>query len=156
MKIIILVVGENKSTFLREAENNFIVRLKHYCKFEIRSVREEKIRPNQPKIDILVKEGKRLLEKVENDAFLVVADSDGVQLDSISFSKQIEKWQNRGIRSLIFAIGGPLGIDESVKKRANYTLSLSKMTFTHDMARVILLEQVYRAFTIIRGEKYHK
>ncbi len=131
-------------------------RLKHYCKIELQSVREEKIRSNDSPARILRLEGERLLSKIDRDTFLVVLDKAGKSLDSVEFSHQIEQWQNRGTRKVIFMIGGPLGIDETVKQRANLILSISRFTFTHEMVRLILLEQIYRAFTILRGEKYHK
>ena len=89
-------------------------------------------------------------------AFVVAVDRTGKELDTIELSQKIQRWQNQGVQDLVFLIGSAWGLDQTILKKASFILSLSKLTFQHDMVRLILLEQLYRCFTIIRGEKYHK
>jgi len=102
------------------------------------------------------KEAALLLAKLVPGSTLVALDAKGVQYTSTEFSQLINRWEGMGVRHVSFVIGGPLGLDESLLKRADHRVSLSKMTFTHDMVRLFLLEQLYRAYTIKAGEKYHK
>ena len=156
MHIQILSVGKTKSPYVSDGEKDYFSRLKHYCQVESIVVSEEKIRKGtQPRI-ILQKEGERLLGKISDNSFVVVLDKMGDMCSSEKLSEKFQNWQNQGIKKLIFVIGGPLGLDKKVVARADFVLSLSKMTFTHEMTRLILLEQIYRSFTILKGEKYHK
>ena len=156
MRIQILVVGQNKFDYLVDGELHYIRRLSHYCQVNIFSVKGEKITKKRSSSDILKVESKRLLNRILERSFVVILDRGVVLLNSKEFTKKIVDWQNRSINELIFVIGGPLGLGSEIKQRADFTLSLSKMTFTHDMTRLILLEQLYRCFSILRGEKYHK
>jgi len=156
MIVQILSVGENKNPYLREGESDFIQRLKHYCRLEIRTVKEEKIQKSKDVEFVQRSEAKRILDQLQPQSKIIVLDERGELISSMKFSSKIQHWDNQSIQRAVFIIGGPLGLHDSVIQRADWILSLSKMTFTHEMARMLLLEQIYRAYTILRGEKYHK
>lgn len=156
MRITILAVGQNKFNYLIDGESYYIRKLNHYCKVNISSVKADKIVKKCASSAVLKAESERLLNRISKRSFVVVLDRKGQLLDSKEFAKKINDWQNQSINDLIFIIGGPLGLDSKIHQRADFTLSLSRLTFTHDMTRLIFLEQLYRAFSILRGEKYHK
>ncbi len=156
--IKLIVVGKIKESYLKEEINEYIKRLSRYCKLSIIEVDDEKIKENASlKDELIVKkeEGNRILKKLKDDDFVLLIDLHGQELDSVSFSKKLEDILNNR-SSICIVIAGSLGFDESLIKRANYRLCLSKMTFTHQMTRVIVLEQIYRAFKIMKNEVYHK
>ncbi|MCJ7812795.1 23S rRNA (pseudouridine(1915)-N(3))-methyltransferase RlmH [bacterium] len=156
MRFRILGVGEYKLNFLAEGESDFMKRLKRYCRIEVRWLRSEKIGAHRSKDEMLHMEGKQLLSKIPEQSIVVALDRQGEGLSSEAFSDKINRWMNRSVKEVVFVIGGPLGLDKTVLKKADFILSFSMMTFTHEMIRLLLLEQLYRAFTILRGEKYHK
>lgn len=163
MKITILCVGKIKEKFYRDAVAEYEKRLSRYCKLEIVEVADEKTPENAHAATenaIKEKEAGRLcarLEKLSREgAFLCVLAIDGKELDSAALSKKLEALGTGGISHVIFVIGGSLGIADSLLKQADMKLSFSKMTFPHQLMRVILLEQIYRSYRIMNGEPYHK
>ncbi|MBQ8627421.1 MAG: 23S rRNA (pseudouridine(1915)-N(3))-methyltransferase RlmH [Agathobacter sp.] len=159
MKISIVCVGKVKEKFYRDAIDEFSKRLSRYCKLEIIEVADEKT-PDQASDtevkQIKDKEGERLLKNIKEDAYVICLCIDGKQLDSEELSNKVEKLGIQGTSHICFVIGGSLGLAEDVVKRADYKLSFSKMTFPHQLMRVILMEQIYRAYRIMNNEPYHK
>lgn len=159
MKITILCVGKIKEKFYRDAIGEYSKRLSKYTTVSVVEVSDEKTKENLSEVEknkILDEEGNRLLQKIPESAFVITLDILGKKLDSIEFSSFIENNMNQGNSHLVFVIGGSLGLADAVKKRGNYSLSFSDMTFPHQLMRVILLEQIYRGFRIMRNEPYHK
>ena len=159
MKITILCVGKVKEKFYRDAIAEFSKRLSRYCKLEIIEVTDEKTQEEASDTEIRIvkeKEGERLLKNIKEDAYVITLCIDGRQLDSEELSEKIEKLGIQGTSHIYFVIGGSLGLADAVINRADYKLSFSKMTFPHQLMRVILLEQIYRAFRIMNHEPYHK
>ena len=155
MRLELLFLGKTKETYLAAGIDDYAKRLSHYLKFEIKTVKEGRIRKGEPERFIIEKESANLLQSVQGD-YLVCLDRTGKQIDSIALAKQLERWEMYGPQKISFVIGGPLGLSATILKKADLVLSLSPMTFTHDMTRLLLLEQLYRACTIKAGEKYHK
>lgn len=159
MKITILAVGKIKEKFYREAIGEYTKRLGHYAKVEIVEVADEKtpdgISEAQEK-QIREKEGERLLKHVKETDYVCALAIEGQQPDSVELSEKLDALGVSGISSIVFVIGGSLGLSGQLLKRADYKLSFSRMTFPHQLMRVILLEQIYRSFRIIHGEPYHK
>ena len=159
MKITILCVGKVKEKFYRDAIDEFSKRLSRYCKLEIVEVADEKTVEEASENEIKIvkdKEGERLLKNIKEDAYVVCLCIDGKQLDSEELSEKMEQLAIQGKSHICFVIGGSLGLADAVIKRADFKLSFSKMTFPHQLMRVILLEQVYRAYRIMNNEPYHK
>ena len=159
MTIKIIAVGKIKEKFYREALSEYGKRLSSYCKWEIIEVADEKTKEEASEtevLQVLEKEGERILSKIPDRAFVIALAILGKELDSVAFAKFLEKQALHGEREFCFVIGGSLGLASSVLSRANYSLSFSAMTFPHQLMRVILLEQIYRAFRINAGEPYHK
>ena len=146
MKINLIVVGKLKEKFLIDGVNEYLKRIKIFSKIDVQEISECRT------ID---EEGKKLLAKVPKNSFLIVLDVSGVELTSEKFAEKISELNLRGISEITFIIGGAFGLSDEVKNFADFRLSLSKMTFTHQMARLIIVEQIYRAFKINRGEPYH-
>lgn len=159
MKIILITVGKIKEKYLRDAISEYRKRLSRYCKLEIVEVADEKT-PDQASeaVDenIRAKEGERILKYIKDDMYVITLEIGGKMLSSEEFARQIETLGVQGKSSIAFVIGGSIGLGKEVLKRSDYALSFSKMTFPHQLMRVILLEQVYRAYRIINGEPYHK
>ncbi|MCI9083331.1 MAG: 23S rRNA (pseudouridine(1915)-N(3))-methyltransferase RlmH [Lachnospiraceae bacterium] len=159
MKITILAVGKVKEAFYRQAIAEFQKRLGRYCRLEIIEVADEKTPDHAScteKIQILEKEGQKLLKYIREDAWVCTLAIDGIMLDSLELSEKIEKLGIEGISHIQFVIGGSLGLCDSILKQADFKLSFSKMTFPHQLMRVILLEQIYRSYRIMMKEPYHK
>lgn len=159
MKITVLCVGKVKEKFYREAIDEFSKRLSRYCKLEIVEVADEKTQEQASEVEIRLikeKEGERILKNIKDDAYVITLCIDGKQLDSEELSQKIEVLGIQGVSHIYFVIGGSLGLADEVIKRADYKLSFSKMTFPHQLMRVILLEQVYRGYRIMNNEPYHK
>ncbi len=156
MKIKLITVGKTKTKHWLEAETYFEKRIKRYVEFG--SVFVIEASQKSLRNDDLVKESeaKHFLLKIEPKDFLFVLDKSGKQISSQGLAGFLQKKTLHGINKFAFVIGGPLGIVPGVIKRADYVLSLSEMTFPHELAKVVLLEQVYRVFTILNDEKYHK
>ncbi len=154
MKHELLFLGRTKDGFVAEGIKTYSSRLKHYTNFTI-SLLKEKKKGHRAK-SLKDGQGALLLKAVPTGAFTVALDSKGSQFSSESFARKIEEWELRGIRQVNYLIGGPDGLSSDVTGSADLLLSLSKMTFTHDMVRLFLVEQLYRAYTIKAGERYHK
>ena len=158
-KISVLCVGKVKEKYLRDGIAEYSKRLGRYCKLDIIEVADEKTPDGASEIvetqskDL---EGERLLKQIRSDDYVIALAIDGKMLDSVEMSKQIESLGVRGISHIVFVIGGSLGLSDAVLKRADYKLSFSKMTFPHQLMRMILLEQIYRSYRIMKGEPYHK
>lgn len=155
MKIVLLLCGRTADPALAGLLNLYESRIIRYCSFEIVELPALKNTKTISQAEQKVKEGKQILETVENGDYVVLLDEQGMHLSSIEFADKISAYMQRSVKRIIFVIGGPYGFDEKVYARANEKLSLSKMTFSHQMVRVIFSEQLYRAFTIIKGEPYH-
>ena len=155
MKIKLIVIGKTKSEFLLDGENEYQKRLKHYCKFSELIIPDIKNGGKLSKKELKVKEGNLILGSIKNNDYVILLDDKGLTLSSIGFAEFLNKKMVSSSHELIFVVGGAFGFSESVYKRANTKLSLSKMTFSHQMVRMIFKEQIYRAFTILKGEKYH-
>lgn len=159
MKITVLTVGKVKEKFYRQALEEFEKRLSRYCKLEIIEVQDEKTPERASEMEemqIKEKEGQRLLKYIKEDAWVCALAIEGQMLDSVELSQKMEQLGIGRTSHMIFVIGGSLGLAEEVLKRADFKLSFSKMTFPHQLMRVILLEQIYRAYRIMQGEPYHK
>ena len=159
MKITILCVGKVKEKFYRDAIDEFAKRLSRYCKLEIVEVADEKTAEEASDTEIRMvkeKEGERLLKNIKDNAYVICLCIDGKQLDSEALSAKIEGLGIQGTSHIYFVIGGSLGLADEVVRRADYKLSFSKMTFPHQLMRVILCEQIYRAYRIMNHEPYHK
>lgn len=159
MKISLITVGKIKEKYFTDAIAEYMKRLSRYCKPEIIQVADEKTPENAAlAVEKQVKdtEGERILRHVAEDAFVVALEIRGEMLSSEELADFIERKQVSGTSHIQFVIGGSLGLSEAVLRRADYRLSFSRMTFPHQLMRVVLLEQIYRSFRIIAGEPYHK
>ncbi len=159
MKITILTVGKIKESYLKDAIAEYSKRLSKYCKLEIIEVADEKTPENASPSEeeaIREKEAARLKKYLKDDAYIITLEIEGTQLTSEELARKIDTLGIQGHSHLIFVIGGSLGLAESITSRSDYALSFSKLTFPHQLMRVILLEQIYRSYKIISGEPYHK
>jgi 23S rRNA (pseudouridine1915-N3)-methyltransferase len=156
MKIRLIFVGKTREPYLREGVEDFLSRLRRYLPVEVKIVRSERLTREHQAARVVSMESERVATAVPEQCHLVVLDRLGKQMSSVSLAKWLKKLEMDGCRNLCFAIGGVLGFTNELRNQAQTLLSLSKMTFTHEMSRLILLEQLYRACTIMRGEKYHK
>ena len=159
MRINIVCVGKIKEKYLKLGIDEFKKRLSKYCKLEIIELEDEKAPENLSDKEMLMikeKEGKKLLSKIKDNSYVIALAIDGKNLSSEELAETINKLGVRGISNITFVIGGSLGLSDEVLSRADYKLSFSKMTFPHQLMRLILLEQVYRAYRINNGEPYHK
>ena len=159
MKITLVTVGKIKEKYLEAAIAEYSKRLSRYCKLEIVQVADEKTPDNASELmekQIKEKEGERILSHIKDGAYVVALAIDGKQLSSKELADLVDGLGVRGESHIQFVIGGSLGLADSVLKRADYKLSFSRMTFPHQLMRVILLEQIYRSYRIISGEPYHK
>ena len=155
MKIEFWSIGKQHDPSIRIAIEDYTKRITKYCPIKWEILPVPKNAGMLSENDLKKLEGKMILEWIEKEDILIALDENGKEMGSIGLSDFIIKQGNMGIKKMIFLIGGAFGLDESIIKRANYTWSLSKLTFPHQMVRLILAEQVYRAFTIIKNEKYH-
>ncbi|MEO3404273.1 23S rRNA (pseudouridine(1915)-N(3))-methyltransferase RlmH [Mucilaginibacter sp. CAU 1740] len=155
MKITFLTVGKTENAYLKEGIDKYVKRLKHYTKLELAEIPELKntkaLSPEQQK----AKEAELILKKITPLDFVILMDEKGSEFTSTQFAAYINKKEVTTSANLIFIIGGPYGFDPSVYQRANDKISLSKMTFSHQMVRLFFVEQLYRAYTIMKGEPYH-
>lgn len=159
MKITLVTVGKIKEKYLEAAIAEYSKRLSRYCKLEIVQVADEKTPDNASEVvekQIKEKEGERILSHIKDGAYVVALAIDGKQLASEELADFVEGLGVKGESHIQFVIGGSLGLADSVLKRADYKLSFSRMTFPHQLMRVILLEQIYRSYRIISGAPYHK
>jgi len=159
MNISIITVGKLKEKYLKLAIDEYSKRLSRYCKLDIIELQDEKTPDNasdKEEEQIREKEGKLILSKIKDNTYVVAMDLKGNNLSSEEFSEFISNCGVMGNSNITFIIGGSLGLSEEVRARANYKLCFSKMTFPHQLFRVMLLEQIYRGFRIMKGEPYHK
>lgn len=159
MKITVITVGKIKEKYFTDAIAEYVKRLSRYCKLDIVEVADEKTPDGASEAlenQIKEKEGERILSKIPDGAYVVALAIEGKQLDSEELADKMEKWNVNGISHLVFVIGGSLGLTPKVLNRADFKLSFSKMTFPHQLMRVVLLEQIYRSFRIRNNEPYHK
>ena len=159
MKITLITVGMIKEKYLKDAIAEYCKRLSRYCKLEIVEVADEKTPDNASDTvedAIRDKEGERILKYIKEDAYVITLEIAGKMLTSEEMAEKIEKLGVQGTSHIIFIIGGSIGLGREILKRSDYALSFSKMTFPHQLMRVILLEQIYRSYRIINHEPYHK
>ena len=159
MRITLVTVGKIKEKYLRDAISEYTKRLSKYCKLEIVEVVDEKTPDNASSIvenQIRDKEAERIQKYLKDDAYVITLEIGGKMLDSVEFSKKIEQLGIQGKSHIIFVIGGSIGLGEEVLRRYDFAISFSKMTFPHQLMRVILLEQIYRGYRIMNHEPYHK
>jgi len=159
MNIHFVTVGKIKEKYLKQAITEFEKRLKPYCKLKMDEVADEQAPEHlsdKELIRVKLREGERILQKIKPTEYVIALDIQGVSWSSEQLAKEMDKLAISGKSSIAFIIGGSNGLSEEVLKRANQKLSFSKMTFPHQLMKVILMEQVYRAFKILRGEPYHK
>ena len=159
MRITIVCVGKLKDKFFREAVEEYAKRLSKYCRFEILEVADEKTPDGASSVEeekILQKEAARILERLKEDAFVCTLEIAGKKLSSEGLAEWVKRLTVSGTSHIVFVIGGSLGLHSSVRDRADFSLSFSDMTFPHQLMRVILCEQIYRAFRIVNKEPYHK
>ncbi|GAA0437287.1 23S rRNA (pseudouridine(1915)-N(3))-methyltransferase RlmH [Lentibacillus halophilus] len=159
MKIDIVAVGKLKEKYLQQGIEEYLKRLSPYTKVHIAEVADEKAPDNMSDAnmqEVKRKEGERILSHISKDSYVITLEINGKMLTSETFADKLDKLATYGKSKITFVIGGSVGISEDVQKRSDMALSFSKMTFPHQMFRMILLEQVYRAFRIMRGEPYHK
>ncbi len=159
MKITIISVGKIKEKFFVEAMKEYTKRLSKYCKLNEEIIADERADENYSQAEIKqvkVKEGQKILNKIPKNSYIIVLDINGIQFSSEELSNKINALGLEGNSDLTFIIGGSNGLSDEVISSADFKLSFSKMTFPHQLFKVILLEQIYRAFKIISGEAYHK
>ena len=159
MQIDIIAPGRVKERYLRDAIDEYSKRLSRYCRLNIIEVADEKTPVHASEgVDrqIKAKEGERIAKHLRDNAFVVALAIDGKQLSSEELAAKVADWGLHGVSHLQFVIGGSIGLDDAILRRADFKLSFSKMTFPHQLMRVILLEQIYRAYKINAGEPYHK
>jgi len=151
MNITLICTGKTTESYVADGISIYLERIKHYSKFEIIDVQ-----PGKGDLDKIKKlETDSILKRVGEKDFLILLDEKGKELTSIDFSKLLGHHQNIATKNLVFVIGGAYGFSKGVYDRSNMKIALSKMTFPHQLVRVLFLEQLYRGFTILRGEKYH-
>ena len=150
MKFHFIWVGKTKHQSWRALQDEYLQRLSHFVKYSITEIKDK------AKHESIETEGKRILKKVNQSSFVCLLDVKGRSLGSRKLAKELEKWQLRGLKEITFIIGGAEGVSSEVVERADFSLSLSLLTFTHEMARVIVTEQLYRAYTINKGFPYQK
>lgn len=156
MNIKIIALGKIKEKFLKDGINEFLKRLTPYASVEITELSAIEIKDENLTAKILEQEGEKILSHIKPQSFVITMEIKGKMFSSEEFAKKIEDITNDGISEIIFVIGSSCGISPTVSARANLKMSMSKMTFLHQFARLILIEQIYRAFKIIKGETYHK
>lgn len=159
MKVTLITVGKIKEKFYSQAIDEYSKRLSRYCRLNIIEVADEKTIENATDVEkdnIKLKEAERIKKHIEKDSFVITLEIEGKMSDSVEFAKRIENLCVSGNSNIVFIIGGSLGLHKSVTSMSDYSLSFSKMTFPHQLMRVILLEQIYRAYRIINNEPYHK
>ena len=155
MQIKLIAIGKTDNKQLIQLIEDYQKRLKFYIKFDLEIIPDIKNVKHLSESQQKQKEGELILNKINSTDTLILLDENGKQLDSIGFSGFLQKYMNSGIKQLVFAIGGPYGFSQEVYAKSKGKLSLSKMTFSHQMVRLFFIEQLYRGFTILRNEPYH-
>ncbi|THB77697.1 MAG: 23S rRNA (pseudouridine(1915)-N(3))-methyltransferase RlmH [Desulfobulbaceae bacterium] len=155
MKLTILLLGQTKDQFIAEGIERYQKRIRNYLPLELVEINTRKIKSKDERT-VIAAEHQLLEQSINQKSYRIALDQTGVMLDSVMFSQRLQKLEMNGVKVASFIIGGAFGLAEEQKEKADLLLSLSKMTFTHDLARLLLLEQIYRSCTIVSGEKYHK
>jgi len=155
MNIKLIVVSKTDVPYLQTGIDEYVGRLKHYCDFELVTIPALKNMGKASPEEVKEREGQLILKQVEKSDMVVLLDEHGKEYGSVEFSEYLQKQMNAGIRTLSFVVGGAFGFSPAVYAAAQHKISLSKMTFNHQMVRLFFVEQLYRAFTILRHEKYH-
>jgi 23S rRNA (pseudouridine1915-N3)-methyltransferase len=155
MKLVIICLGRTRERFIQAGIEKYLRYLRSYADVEVRELKEEKIRDLRDAPAVRKKEAERIFKAVPAGAYLVSLDERGEEFTSHEFAAYVNKLLESGVREMTFVIGGALGLDEQVAARARKSVAMSRWTLTHEMARLVLLEQLYRAFTIIKGKTYH-
>lgn len=155
MKIELWVIGRTKDNYLKDGETEYIKRIKRYMAVEVITIDIPAWPASLTPAEIKMKESQLVFAKLKPDDYLIALDERGALVKSEELAQQLQSWMNAGYKRLVFLVGGAWGIDDTLKQRSNWQLSLSKLTFTHQMVRLIFLEQVYRAFSILNNEPYH-
>lgn len=155
MNIKLITIGKTDNKSLQTLIDDYTKRLSFYIKFDLEIIADIKNVKNLSEKQQKEKEGELILSKIGSTDHLVLLDENGKTFSSVGFSEELQKKMNAGIKTLVFVIGGPYGFSEEVYKKANGKISLSAMTFSHQMARLFVIEQIYRGFTILKNEPYH-
>ena len=156
MKIKIIALGKIKEKYLKSGIDEFLKRLTPYASVSVVELNPIEIKDENLKDKILLDEGEKILSNIKPLDFVITLEIEGQQFSSEDFAQKIKDLTNNGTQEIVFVIGSSCGIGKNVSTRANLKMSMSKMTFLHECARLILIEQIYRAFKINKGEKYHK
>ncbi|GAA0468987.1 23S rRNA (pseudouridine(1915)-N(3))-methyltransferase RlmH [Alkalibacillus silvisoli] len=159
MNITIVSVGKLKEKYLKQGIDEYMKRLSKYAKVKIEEVPDEQAPDNMSEAEeeaVKNKEGEKILTKISTDTYVITLEIEGKQLTSEAFAKKMDDLATYGKSKIAFVIGGSLGLSDEVKQRSDYAISFSKMTYPHQLMRLILLEQLYRGFRIVRNEPYHK
>lgn len=159
MNVILLCVGKLKENYLKDAFKEYEKRLSSFCRFTIEEIDAERLNDNPSEAEIasaLEKEGRKLLNKIPSGAYIYTLCIEGNQKNSEEFALSLEQTALNGFGTAVFVIGSSYGLSDEVKKSSDFKLSMSKMTFPHQLARVMLMEQIYRGYTIINNRRYHK
>lgn len=155
MTIKLIVVGKTVKPYLVEGEQEYAKRLVHYTKFNEVTIPELKQASNLSEEQVKIKEGEAILKYIDTTDHLILLDEKGKQTSSVQLAKKLEQFMLNSTKQVVFVVGGAYGFSQEIYNRANETLSLSKLTFSHQMVRLFFKEQLYRAFTILKGEPYH-
>ena len=154
MKIVLITIGDNEDKYLTTGFELYAKRLQHYASFDMITIPSQKNKSNS-KEAAMQAEVKEIQKKLAPSDLVLLLDEKGKEFSSVEFAKQVQKYLNMPGKKMVFIIGGPYGFAPAIRERAQQTLSLSKMTFNHQMAKLFFLEQLYRAMTILKGEPYH-
>ena len=155
MKIVLITIGKTNEKYLIEGISSYQKRLKHYTNFEMMEIPNIKNAKNLSEAELMKKEGELILKQIQSSDHLVLLDDKGKDFTSPKFAQKLQQWMLSGKKRLVFVVGGAYGFSEEVYKRGNEKLSLSKMTFSHQMVRLFFVEQIYRGYTILNNEPYH-
>lgn len=156
LKIKIIALGKIKEKFLKSGIDEFLKRLTPYAQINITEISPVEIKDENLTQKVLEQEGEKILSDIKPTDYVITMEIQGVQFSSEEFAKKLEDLTNSGTQEIVFVIGSSCGLGKNVSQRANLKMSMSRMTFLHEFARLILVEQIYRAFKIIKGETYHK
>lgn len=155
MKVLLLMIGKTNQESLQQLIQDYMNRIQHYVNFETATIPELKNTKNLPIAEQKEKEADLILKQIDNQDDIILLDEKGKQYSSLAFAEFMDKKMNSSIKRMVFVVGGPFGFSKRIYDRANGMISMSPMTFSHQMIRLIFTEQLYRAMTIIRGENYH-
>jgi len=155
MKVLLLMIGKTNQENLQQLIQDYMNRIQHYINFETAIIPELKYTKNLPVAEQKEREADLILKQIDNQDNIVLLDEKGKQYSSVAFAEFVDKKMNSSIKRMVFVVGGPFGFSKRIYERANGMISMSPMTFSHQMIRLIFTEQLYRAMTIIRGENYH-